>query len=107
MAKPNIIIPTNLKTAIDAISGYIREYEKHYEMGTDSKEWQRNKRDFENRLIAGLEVLSAVTGCEYHWTRRDLPNGKLYSGVCRAVNGEAVEVYDNCTEVLKGGAYNG
>lgn len=107
MTKANIIIPANHKTAVDIISRYIRKYEKHYEFGTDSKEWQRNKRDYQNRLIAGLEVLSAITGQDYHWTRQDLPNGKLYSAVCRAENGETVEVYDNCAEVMKGGVANG
>lgn len=108
MTKENIIIPANHKIAVDIISDYIRKYEKPYEFGTDSKEWQRNKRDYQNRLIAGLEVLSAVTGREYHWTRTELPNGKLYSGVCR-MNGadNDYDVYDNCVEVMKGGVADG
>ena len=107
MSKPSMIIPANLKTAIDTIGSYIREYEKPYAMGTDSREWQRNKRDYENRLVAGCEVLSVVTGCEYKWTRCNMPNGKLYSAVCLAENGTDVEIYDNCAADMKGGVSNG
>lgn len=110
MAEPERICITqaNLKNTVGIISGYIREYEKMYEQGTDSKEWQRNKRDFQNRLIAGLEVLSAVTGHGYHWARHKLNNGKIYSGVIRPEqNGSEDKVYDNCAEVLKCGVSNG
>lgn len=83
------MIPANLKAAMDIISGQIREYET-----TDTTELRDIQADI---ICTSLSVLSAATGYTYNWTRREMPNGKLYSAVCRLKKtGNDYDVYDNC-----------
>lgn len=65
---------SGITAAVNIIFSYITQYEL-----TESNEDRIRKA---GSISAGLEVLSAVTGCEHIWTRYLKPDGTMYSGVC-------------------------
>lgn len=85
--------------ALSIIGDYIQEYENAdnpEELFASQIEREKYKSGMSLNILTALKVLNAVTGKDYHWTRRELENGTFYSGVCEVTTtGKQLDLTEN------------
>ncbi len=81
--------------ALEIIGDLIENYERSCAAVMEKAEREQYQKSQVYQIANGIEILSAATGKEYHWSRYDGKDGQLISQIILVCDGESFPVSRN------------